>query len=224
MRCWISLSRPRTRVWVLMSRALVGSSQMMRRGLSARARAIAMRWRCPPENSRARRRPASVGRPTASRSSRTRSRREAGVPSRIGSARMSAIDIDGFSDEYGSWKIACTSRARSRRSRRRRPPMSVPSSRMRPDVTGASPRTARPIVVLPEPDSPTRPSVSPGAMSRLTSSMIRFVERRRPDRYSTTRFSTRSSGVASVITPPRGRARMTTARACKGVRGRRTTT
>ncbi len=39
---------------------------------------------------------------------------------------------------------------------------------MLPPVTGASPSTARPRVDFPEPDSPTRPTVSPGRMSMET--------------------------------------------------------
>ena len=37
--------------WTETSSALVGSSQTMRAGLRASARAMAMRWRWPPENS-----------------------------------------------------------------------------------------------------------------------------------------------------------------------------
>ena len=46
--------------------------------------------------------------------------------------------------------------------------MSSPSNRMRPPLATIWPRIALPIVVLPEPDSPTNPSVSPGAIARLT--------------------------------------------------------
>ena len=49
--------------------------------------------------------------------------------------------------------------------------MSWPCSLTVPAVGGCRPRTALPIVDLPEPDSPTRPTVSPGAMSKLTPSM-----------------------------------------------------
>ena len=50
----------------------------------------------------------------------------------------------------------------ARRSLRGRWLMSRPSKVIAPPVTGARPSTARPSVVLPEPDSPTRPTVSPG--------------------------------------------------------------
>ena len=47
-----SLNKVRTRAWVVTSNALVGSSQTITAGFIASARAIATRWRCPPENSR----------------------------------------------------------------------------------------------------------------------------------------------------------------------------
>ena len=40
-----------TCAWIETSRAEIGSSQTMSFGLTARARAIPMRWRWPPENS-----------------------------------------------------------------------------------------------------------------------------------------------------------------------------
>ena len=40
--------------------------------------------------------------------------------------------------------------------------MLTPSKRISPAVGSSSRRTARPTVVLPQPDSPTSPSVSPG--------------------------------------------------------------
>ena len=40
--------------------------------------------------------------------------------------------------------------------------MSRPSNVIRPPVGSSSRLTSRPVVVLPQPDSPTRPSVSPG--------------------------------------------------------------
>src|ERR1017187_2927304 len=48
--------------------------------------------------------------------------------------------------------------------------MFSPSSEISPDVGSTSRTMARPSVVLPQPLSPTRPSVSPGAMLKLTSS------------------------------------------------------
>ena len=40
--------------------------------------------------------------------------------------------------------------------------MSIPATVRVPSTTGSRPTAARPIVVLPEPDSPTRPTTSPG--------------------------------------------------------------
>src|SRR3972149_552088 len=48
--------------------------------------------------------------------------------------------------------------------------MSRPSKRIRPAVGSMRRRTTRPTVVLPHPDSPTRPSVSPRRTSNVTPS------------------------------------------------------
>ena len=88
---------------------------------------------------------------------------------RSGSATMSPTLRRGFSDEIGSWKMIwiCGRRTRSRspsaRSGR------GPSKRTGPPVGAGSCMTARPVVDLPQPDSPTRPSVSPSATSKLMS-------------------------------------------------------
>ena len=70
--------------------------------------------------------------------------------------------MDGFSDVYGSWNTTWISWLSSLRCARVALEISWPRYRMLPPVTGARPSTARPRVVLPEPDSPTRPTVSPG--------------------------------------------------------------
>jgi hypothetical protein len=46
--------------------------------------------------------------------------------------------------------------------------ISLPSNTTLPEVIGALPKIARPVVLFPDPDSPTNPSVSPGAISKLT--------------------------------------------------------
>ena len=46
--------------------------------------------------------------------------------------------------------------------------MSTPSKTIRPALGSMSRRSSRPTVVLPQPDSPTRPSVSPRAIVRST--------------------------------------------------------
>ncbi len=83
------------------SRALTGSSQTMNFGLSARARAMPMRWRCPPENSCGYRSACSALRPTVSSSSNTRFLRSSSVPMpwmRSGSPMMFFTRMRGFSE------------------------------------------------------------------------------------------------------------------------------
>jgi hypothetical protein len=82
---------------------------MMSFGSRTRARAIEMRWHCPPENWCGRRSAAMSGSmPTSSRTWRTFAVRSAGVPIFqivSGSSTMSCTLRRGFSDEIGSWKI-----------------------------------------------------------------------------------------------------------------------
>ena len=79
----------------------------------------------------------------------------------------------GFSDAYGSWKIICIRLRMRRRSSPLRVVTSVPSKTMRPPVVSTSRITARAKVDLPQPDSPTRPSVSPRFTSSETPSTAR---------------------------------------------------
>ena len=81
-----------------------------------------------------------------------------------GSATMSVTRRRGFSDEIGSWKIICTCVRSVRRSLRLSAVSSVSPKRMRPDVGLSTCTMARPVVDFPQPDSPTRPSVSPARM------------------------------------------------------------
>ena len=84
---------------------------------------------------------------------------------------LSPIGVRGSSDAYGSWKMICIRRryglsaaplscgdVRRRRTGSRRPSASMSRS------------SSRPTVVLPQPDSPTRPSVSPRRIVKLTPS------------------------------------------------------
>ena len=105
--------------------------------------------------------------PTRSSMAFDASRRSAFVPiCQIvsGSDTMSITRRRGFSDEIGSWKIIWTWVRSVRRSPRLSAVMSVSLKRMRPDVARSTCTTARPVVVFPQPDSPTRPSVSPCRM------------------------------------------------------------
>ena len=74
----------------------------------------------------------------------------------------------GFSDEIGSWKIICM-RVRASRSvvAAHGSVSSWPSNITDPLVRLGQLHDRPPVVLLPQPDSPTRPSVSPGSTSRL---------------------------------------------------------
>ncbi len=191
------MSSSRLRICARMetSSAETGSSQTMSSGSSTSARAIEIRWHWPPENSCGRRRMTRSGsRPTACNTVRTRdSRSPRSLMPAItsGSAMMSPIRRRGFSEAIGSWKMSCT----RRRSRRSRSPLSrtrsTPSKTTLPDVGRKSCSTARASVDLPQPDSPTSPSVSPRFRSKLTSETAWMREA--PVPCSTTRCSTLSS-------------------------------
>ncbi|MDT4860705.1 hypothetical protein FQZ97_952800 [compost metagenome] len=77
---------------------------------------------------------------------------------------LSPIGRRGFSDEDGSWNTMpmwrrtwCSCLPFFLAAE-----MSWPTTRMVPAATGSSPTAARPMVVLPEPDSPTSPTTWPG--------------------------------------------------------------
>src|ERR1700758_3853307 len=85
-----------------------------------------------------------------------------------GSGMVSLTPLRGSRDAYGSWNMNC----RSWRSRRRVAPLtaarSVPLNTTWPWVGASSATPRRPSVVLPQPDSPTRPNVSPRRTERST--------------------------------------------------------
>ena len=92
--------------------------------------------------------------------------------------------------------------------------MSCPSKMMWPRVGSMARRTSRPVVVLPQPDSPTSPSVSPGSMAKLTPSTAWTTRGVRPGHSAArglprigkclTRSATSSSGAGGITTLPRG--------------------
>ena len=88
----------------------------------------------------------------------------------------------GFSDAYGSWKMICMSRASARRSSLPSAVTFVPSNQTSPDVGSIRRRMQRPVVLLPQPDSPTTPSVSPASMSKLMPSTACTLSTTRPSR------------------------------------------
>ena len=127
----------------------------------------------------------------------------------------------GSSDDMGSWKIMAMSSPRMRRMARGE---SVVRSRSRPSlpVNRMSPRTradsswsssrisARPMVDFPEPDSPTRATISPGATVKLTSRTACTIPSglwKRTSRPETSRI-----GAVPVIGPHRAPARDVTER------------
>ena len=76
----------------------------------------------------------------------------------------------GLSDAYGSWKTICISRRSGRSWRAPKSSISCPRKITWPAVGSSSRTIVRPSVDLPQPDSPTSPSVSPSFTSKLTSS------------------------------------------------------
>src|SRR5437870_4329868 len=155
------------------SSADTGSSSTMRRVSVARARAMAIRWRCPPLNSCGNSGATSGWRPTSPSTSSTRSRiaaRERSVWISRGSPMMSCTRIRGLSELNGSWNTTCTARRYVINSRPSRPAMSRPANAIAPAVGVSCSRISLEVVVLPHPDSPMRPSVSPASMAKSTPS------------------------------------------------------
>ena len=125
-----------------------------------------MRWRWPPENSCGKRSRTRGGRPTRSQHV-GHPRRASSAPALApwissGSMMMSSTDMRGLSAPYGSWKMICIGAAllAAAPSRRARDVGAVEQDGAA--VGSISRISRRPSVDLPQPDSPTRPSVSPG--------------------------------------------------------------
>ena len=112
----------------------------------------------------------------------------------------------GFSEVIGSWKIIEMALPRTLRisgsasSSRLRPSNSMRPSAMRAGGIGSRRRIDIEVTLLPQPDSPTIASVSPGITSKLTPSTARTT----PSRVwkCVFRFSTRRRGfaLASIVT------------------------
>src|SRR5438874_6602998 len=86
----------------------------------------------------------------------------------------------GSSDAYGSWKTAWTERRYARSPSRPSVATSRPSKRMLPAVGFSSARMSLDVVVLPQPDSPTRPSVVPAGIANETESTARTTPEDQP--------------------------------------------
>ena len=149
-----SSSRFRIWAWTDTSSADTGSSQMISSGSVTSARAIEMRWHCPPENSCGRLYRADVRvDPDLVEDLADDGPLFVGVlrPQTLsGSATTSPIMRRGFSDEIGSWKIICMS-VRAGASSACRVGQVVPSSETEPLVGRGSCRIALPVVDLPQP-------------------------------------------------------------------------
>ena len=170
--------------WTVTSSAVVGSSAISSFGPQASAIAIITRCRSPPESScgycASRRSGAPM--PTCRSTSTSRSRkapRRRSVWRRSASASCQPTLKAGLRLVIGSWKIMPISRPRMafsvRRSARAR---SRPRNRMAPLAirvggSGSRRRTDMAVTLLPQPDSPTSPSTSPGPMANETSSTRR---------------------------------------------------
>jgi len=103
----------------------------------------------------------------------TLARRSASLPRpwiRSPSPMLSPIGWRGSRLAYGSWKMICMRRRYGLSAAPVTLVMSSPSKWIVPDVGSMRRRMSRPTVVLPQPDSPTSPRVSPRRMSKLTPS------------------------------------------------------
>ncbi len=174
----ISLTSFRICAWVVTSSAVVGSSAISSAGFRISAIAIMIRWRCPPESwcgyeSYIR---GGSGRCTCSIISMIfalRCAADRSVCSASTSSIWSPQRITGFSAVIGSWKIMPIRVQRSSRSRASDARVtSSPCSEIAPLTTGrffgSRPIAENAITDLPEPDSPTRQTISPGFTVKLT--------------------------------------------------------
>ena len=158
--------------WTTTSSAVVGSSMITSSGRSASAIAMTTRWRMPPESSCGYARSGRLSMPT--RSSRSPARASA---SRFEIALVRAHHVDELvADAHHRVErvhraledhrdVSPTEPAKLFAAKRRRRPRRRRGCR--PLVTCAGERstciTALPSVLLPQPDSPARPMISPGA-------------------------------------------------------------
>ena len=189
-----------TSAWVVTSSAVVGSSARSRRGPVSRAAAIMTRCSIPPDiwcgYCWSRRVPSSM--PTwASMSTARRRACALGTPWLVRSASVmkSPMRRTGLMWARGSWKIIAIWLRYRRRSAPASWPISVPPNRIEPctSAPGGSRRPmARAVIDLPDPDSPTRPTASPGRSvsetSRSTARLAPFTSS------STVKPATSSSG------------------------------
>ena len=121
---------------------------------------------------------------------------------------LSPIGVRGSRLAYGSWKMICIRRRYGFSAAPLSAVSSSPSNRIEPAVGSMRRRISRPTVVLPQPDSPTSPSVSPRRISKLTPSTawtIPIVRCRIPPRMG--KCLTRSVTLTSGGSPGAGAGR-----------------
>ncbi len=201
---------------------MVGSSAINSMGSQASAIAIMTRWRMPPDSlcGYSSMRFSGEGMWTRRNSSIARSRAARRAPPRwrrMVSMICSPMVKLGLSEVIGSWKIIA-----SRLPRRSRKVWSGTSSRSNPSkriepVTSAEcfdskPMMASEVTLLPQPDSPTSPSVAPLATLRSTLSTAWVMRPLSP--WNSTRKSLMSISGISVISGPRRRLRLTRRCSC----------
>ncbi len=159
------------------SNAETGSSHITSSGFNARDLAIPILCRCPPLKAWGYLIMYSGLSPTASISSATLSSNSdpfAILLTNRGSPIISFTVILGFNEEYGSWNIICMCFLSSFNSFFSSDDTSTTSpfnlKYTSPSVGSIALIILLPVVVLPLPDSPTSPSVSPFFIKKLTSS------------------------------------------------------
>ena len=194
--------------WVVTSSPVVGSSATRSAGEQASASAIITRWHMPPESSNgyAAYRRSGSGICTCASSSIAR-RLTSPRPTLAWRSSTSPIwrptGRIGLSAVRGFWKIMESSRPRCRPSScspavtRSRPPNTALPEVIRAEESRMRSR-ANAVTDLPEPLSPTTPTVSPRWTSKLTWSSARTTPPR--VRNSTERSCTASSGIGGSLT------------------------
>ncbi len=139
------------------SRALKGSSRRSTDGSSASARAIATRWRIPPESSPGRA-SAQPSRPTRRRRSRARAVRAAASCPATSSGKATLASDVRHGSRRGSWN--------TRPTRGSGPRTAAPSTSTVPAAAGRSPARTRRRVLLPQPFGPTSATTDRRSISR----------------------------------------------------------
>src|SRR5439155_1631228 len=167
-RRWSSSSNSRTPTAEASSRFPVGSSARSNRGRFIRARAIATRWRSPPDSCAGRCRE-RWARPTAARSSSARRRRSAGGARSSVAASSTFSRAVSASSRPKSWNTNPTVERRyAARASPPTPAKSTPPTRSVPAWSGSSPPISASSVVLPAPDGPWSAQYPPAGTSRST--------------------------------------------------------